>query len=69
MKGGGMKGRINHRKRKIFEALAFLGGEATTREVARSLGMNVNGVSQTLGVLANVLCLGGRGGDCRWRII
>ena len=64
-----MKARINHRKRKIFEALLILGGEATTREIAGAIGMNVNGVSQTLGVLANVLCLGGRGGDCRWKII
>lgn len=64
-----MKVRINHRKLKIFEALLILGGEATTREIASAAGMNVNGVSQTLGVLANVRCLGGRGGDCRWKII
>ena len=58
-----MKVRINHRK------LIILGGEATTREIASAAGMNVNGVSQTLSVLANVWCLGDRGGDCRWKII
>lgn len=64
-----MKARVNHRKRKIFEALVSLGGEATTREIASEAGMHVNGVSQTLGVLAHVKCLGGKGGECRWKII
>ena len=64
-----MKARVNHRKRKIFEVLVSLGGEATTQEIASAAGMNVNGVSQTLGVLANGRCLGSKGGECRWKII
>jgi len=64
-----MRARINHRKRKIFEALLLLGREATTQQIAVSLGMNVNGVSQTLGVLPNEKCMGGKGGECRWNII
>lgn len=64
-----MKARRNPRKQKIFEALVSLGGQATTREIASAVGKNVNGVSQTLGVLAHVKCLGGKGGESRWKII
>ena len=64
-----MKVRINHRKLKIFEALLILGGEATTREIASAAGMNVNGVLQTRLTLTHMRCLGGKGGDCRWKIV
>ena len=64
-----MKARINHRKQKLFEVLISLGGEATTQEIASEAGMQVHGVSQTLGVLAHVKCLGGKGGACRWKIV
>lgn len=64
-----MKVRRNHRQEKVFEALFNLGGEATTQQIAKETGMNVNGLSQTLGFMANVLCLGGKGRECRWKII
>ena len=64
-----MKARLTRRQRKIFRALFNLGGEATTREIAGAVGMNVNGVSQTLGTLTHVECLGGKGGDCRWKMV
>jgi len=44
--------KLNRRKKDILNALKQLGGRATTREIANRLGgWNVNGVSQTLGVL------------------
>lgn len=50
-------------------ALRGLGGRATTRQIAIATGLNTNGVSQSLGALANaglVTCLGGRGAECEW---
>ena len=64
-----MKARRNHRHEKIFEALISLGGEASLEQVSKETGMNINGLSQSLGFMANVLCLGGKGRECRWKII
>lgn len=60
---------LKRRQRNILTALTDLGGEATTRQIAERAGLNVNGVSQSLGALyQNVECLGGRGGETRWRL-
>jgi len=61
---------ISTRKRKemILSALKGFGGIATTRQIAEKVNLNVNGVSQTLGVLQQVKCLGGRGGECKWKL-
>ncbi|MDO8231649.1 MAG: hypothetical protein Q7T37_00375 [bacterium] len=64
-----MKARRNRRHEKVFEALFNLGGEATTQQISKETGMNINGLSQTLGALAHIKCLGGKGGECRWKII
>jgi hypothetical protein len=57
------------RKKTILEALRNLGGQATTREIAIATNLNVNGVSQTLGSMSEqVTCLGGRGGDTKWKL-
>ncbi len=56
------------RKEMILSALEDLGRVATTRQIAEKVNLNVNGVSQTLGVLQQVKCLGGRGGECKWKL-
>ena len=56
------------RKEMILSALKDFGGIATTRQIAEKVNLNVNGVSQTLGVLQRVKCLGGRGGECKWKL-
>lgn len=38
----------------------------TTREIADMLGLNVNGVSQTLGAMKDVQAIDGQGADIRW---
>lgn len=55
------------RQRNILQALHELGGAATTRDIATRLSLNVNGVSQSLGALDCVECLGGKGGETNWR--
>ena len=41
----------------------------TTREIAEKTRLNINGLSQTLGRLDfDVDCLGGRGGDRKWKL-
>ena len=64
---------LSKRKRKILEVLEELGGTASTREIASAAGLNVNGVSQTLGCMNQVETLADeedgpklRGGDTRW---
>jgi hypothetical protein len=58
------------RQRDILTALRNLGGTATTREIAERCSLNVNGVSQSLGALADhVVCLGGKSGETRWMSI
>lgn len=60
---------LKKRQKRILAALAGLGGEATTRQIAEKTTLPVNGVSQSLGVLTqHVVCLGGRGGDTRWKL-
>lgn len=41
----------NKRQRIIHQALIDLGGKAGTRAIAERCGLNINGVSQTLGVM------------------
>ena len=61
---------MNSKKRKkiILAALAGLGGKATTRQIAEKVNLNVNGVSQSLGVMNEVVYSGGNGGDTEWKI-
>ncbi|MBI3020192.1 MAG: hypothetical protein HYY60_02605 [Parcubacteria group bacterium] len=69
--GGGSASGRKKRQKDILTALAELGGEATTRQIAEKTGLNVNGVSQSLGAYSmrdHVECLGGKGGECRWKL-
>jgi len=60
------------RKDIILKSIWDLGGldkGITTKEIAEKTGLNVNGLSQTLGRLYfDVDCLGGRGGDRKWKL-
>ena len=60
---------LKKRQKLILVALAELGGEATTRQIAKKVNLNVNGVSQSLGAIRQVECLGGRDGETRWKLI
>ncbi len=59
---------LKKRQKIILKALIELGGEATTREIAEKTDLNLNGVSQTLSALVEVSCLGGRGGEIKWKL-
>lgn len=63
---------LNKRQKKILKALWKLGGfqkGVTTKQVGYETGLNVNGISQTLGSLPfEVDCLGGKGGDRQWKL-
>jgi hypothetical protein len=62
---------MSSKKRKviILRALQGLGGEATTRQIAGKVNLNVNGVSQSLGVMPEVECLGGDAGETKWKLL
>lgn len=60
---------MKKRQRLILEALKKLGGEATTRQIAEEVNLPVNGVSQSLGALAEVSYQGGKGGETRWKFL
>ena len=61
---------LKKRQKFILSALAELGGEATTRQIAEKVSLHVNGVSQSLGAMFEyVECLGGRAGETRWKLI
>ena len=61
---------LKKRQKIILTALKELGGEATTRQIAEKLNLHTNGVSQSLGAMFEyILCLGGRGGDTKWKLI
>jgi hypothetical protein len=62
--------RLKRRQKDILRALRELGGEASTEEISDKTGLNVNGVSQSLGALSSsyVICLGGKGGKIRWKL-
>jgi len=64
-----MRRKLKRRQKIILAALNELGGIATTKQIAEKTNLNVNGVSQTLGVLSPkyVKCLGGRGGNTKWQ--
>lgn len=64
-----MKSRRNRRHEKIFEAMLSLGGEASLEQISKEAGLHISGLSQSLSVMPNVLCLGGKGRECRWKII
>lgn len=58
---------MRKRQRDILTALRSLGGTATTREIAETCGLKVNGTSQSLGALIDyVVCLGGKAGETKW---
>jgi DNA-binding NarL/FixJ family response regulator len=57
---------LKKRQKAILSALAELGGEATTKQIAEKVNLNVNGVSQSLGAMfKHVECLCGRGGKTK----
>lgn len=59
---------LKKRQQEILQALDELGGMATTRQIAAKTGLNVNGVSQSLGALDQVeMTDNGKGGDTEWR--
>lgn len=61
---------LKKRQKLILSALAELGGEATTRQIAKKVNLHVNGVSQSLGAMyEHIVCLGGHGGETRWKLI
>lgn len=61
---------LKRRQREILKALRSLGGQATTEALAQKTGLNINGVVQTLGVLARYIeFAGGEGRHATWRII
>ena len=43
--------RMSKRKKDIISAITRLGGRATTEQIANELGLNINGVAQTLACL------------------
>lgn len=55
----------------ILNTLDGLGGEASIKQIVKeAVGLNVNGVSQSLGALAvrgHVRFVRGKGGDSVWR--
>ena len=63
---------MKKRQKDILAALKELGGTdgtATTRQIAEKTDLHVNGVSQSLGAIyKHVECLGGRGGETRWKL-
>lgn len=60
---------LKERQKQILAVLTRLGGEASTRQIAKDVDLHVNGVSQSLSAMHElVTCLGGRGGDIRWRL-
>ncbi|MDP3727389.1 MAG: winged helix-turn-helix transcriptional regulator [bacterium] len=61
---------LERRQREVLNALRSFGGQATTAAIAEKTGLNVNGVTQTLGALVRyVEFVSGKGGDATWRII
>jgi hypothetical protein len=66
---GGQQMALKKRQKLILAALAELGGEATTRQIAEKVNLNVNGISQSLGAMTGVECLGGRAGETRWKLL
>lgn len=59
------------RQREIFQALAALGGRATSREIATQLGrpQQIQGVARSLGALVStrrVKCVSGEGRERVW---
>lgn len=59
---------MKKRHRQILDAIREIGGMATTRQIAEHLGLNVNGVSQSLGVLGEFVIMqrGEPGTETRW---
>jgi hypothetical protein len=69
-KKGGNRLPLKKRQKDILRALKDLGGMATTRQIAEKTGLNVNGVSQSLGALDRYVChLGGKAGERKWKLI
>ena len=59
----------NKRQREILQALKDLGGQASVHDIAAKAGMNVNGVSQTLGVMAGVRLVSYKAGESVYRVL
>lgn len=63
---------MSRREKKILKALWKLDGlerGVATKEISRKTRLKVNGISRTLGNMPfDVDCVGGRGGDKKWRL-
>lgn len=60
---------LKKRQKTILAALTELGGEATTRQIAKKVSLNVNGVAQSLDAMyQRIEHLGGRGGERKWKL-
>lgn len=60
---------MKKQQRTILRALKDLGGVATSKQIAKRSGINVKGVSLTLGSLGKqVKFLGGQKGDVEWKL-
>ncbi|MAG12280.1 hypothetical protein CL630_00505 [bacterium] len=63
---------LKKRQKLILTALTELEGEATTRQIAERVNLNVNGVSQSLGAMTmtgHVAYIDGRAGETRWKLM
>ncbi len=64
---------LTKRQKLILKTLAELAGrrEASTRQIAEKLNLNVNGVSQSLGAMFEYvehISDSGRGGETMWKL-
>ncbi len=65
------KTKLKPNQKQILATLKFLGGVATTQDIARFTNLSANGVSQSLGALAArglVRYLDGAKGQTQWML-
>ena len=61
---------VKKQQRTVLRALRDLGGVATSKEIANRTGVNIKGVSLTLGALGKqVKFLGGQKGNVEWKLL
>ena len=60
---------LNKRHQAVLNALHTMGGEGTTKEIAKRAGIDTNGVSQSLSAMNEVVVpILGKGSNTLWRI-
>lgn len=62
---------MKKRHKIIIQALRDLGSKTTLREISKKTGLNVNGLSQSMGSIGNYVeleYLGGKGGSQAYKI-